>query len=113
VPVKVTNLSPMAMSNERAPFGLSYHLKTGDRALMKYDNPRTYFSAPLAPRDSRLFTVPVRVPEEPGKYELEFDIVWEGVLWMKDVRNPTAAVALTAVSEGGRAVHPRLGAALR
>lgn len=113
VPIKVTNLSPMALSNDRAPFGLSYHLKTGDHALMKYDNPRAYFSAPLAPRDSRLFTVPVRVPEEPGRYELEFDIVWEGVLWMKDVRNPTAAVALTVVSNSARAMLPRLGAATR
>jgi hypothetical protein len=40
------------------------------------------------------------VPDDPGQYELEFDIVWEGVLWMKDIRNPTAVVALTALANG-------------
>ena len=112
VPIKVTNLSRMALSCEHAPFGLSYHLRTADQALMKYDNPRTYFTVPLAPNDCRLLTVPVSVPDEPGRYELEFDIVWEGVLWMKNLRNPTATVSLTAVADGAVPRRARNGVAL-
>jgi hypothetical protein len=42
--------------------------------------------------------VPVQVPAAAGCYELEFDIVWEGVLWMKDRGNPTGRVQLTAIA---------------
>jgi hypothetical protein len=93
----------MALSYDSAPFGLSYHLRTADHALLKYDNDRVYFADALAPGTSRIVNVPVRVPAQPGRYELEFDIVWEGVLWMKDLRNPTASVVLTAVAEADEA----------
>jgi hypothetical protein len=43
--------------------------------------------------------VRVDVPDQPGTYALEFDIVWEGVSWMKDLGNPTAIVQLTASGE--------------
>jgi hypothetical protein len=42
------------------------------------------------------------VLDDPGQCELEFHIVWEGVLWMKDIRNPTAVVALTALANGAQ-----------
>ena len=98
VPVSVTNLSRLTLSCDNAPFGLSYHLFTAGRALLKFSNDRAYFTEPLVPGASRLVNVSVRVPVEPGQYHLEFDVVWEGVLWMKDTGNPTAAVALTAVA---------------
>ena len=100
VAIQVTNLSRISLSCENAPFGLSYHLRTAGHAMIEYNNPRAYFVDPLAPNASRVVHVPVRVPDEPGPYELEFDVVWEGVLWMKDIRNPTAVVALTAVADG-------------
>ena len=100
VAIQVTNTSRIALSCENAMFGLSYHLRTANHVLMEYDNPRAYFADPLAPNASRVVHVPVRVPDDPGQYELEFDIVWEGVLWMKDIRNPTAVVALTALASG-------------
>ena len=98
IPVHVTNLSRVPFSCDRVPFGLSYHLLTGGGALLTYDNPRTYFVEPLAPGASRTVAVPVVVPEDPGEYQLEFDIVWEGILWMKDRGNPTGRVRLDAVA---------------
>jgi hypothetical protein len=38
----------------------------------------------------------LNVDELPGNYDIEFDIVWEGVMWMKDRGNPTARVELPA-----------------
>jgi hypothetical protein len=96
VPVHVTNTSRIPLTHGSAPFGLSYHLLGADHALRQFDHPRAWFVEPLAPGASRTLDVPVRVPDEPGGYELEFDIVWEGVLWMKDRGNPTALVQLSA-----------------
>jgi hypothetical protein len=97
VPVQVTNLSRLPLSRGSAPFGLSYHVWSADRRWLRFDNPRTWFEEPLLPGDGRTFDVEVQVPETPGTYEIEFDIVWEGVLWLKDHGNPTARIALEAV----------------
>ena len=101
VPVHVTNLSRMPLGCDGSPFGLSYHLFTADHAPLQFDHERQWFREPLPPGRSRTIHVPVHVPQEPGRYELEFDIVWEGVLWMKDIRNPTAVVPLLAIGGPG------------
>ena len=103
IPVHVTNLSRIPLARGSSPFGLSYHLLSGDRRLLAFDHPRTWFDEPLLPGASRTMTVPVRVPDAPGPYQLEFDVVWEGVLWMKDRGNPTAIVDLSAVPGSTRA----------
>jgi predicted O-methyltransferase YrrM len=98
VPVHVTNLSRMPLSSGTSPFALSYHLWTSaDQRLLRFDNPRTWFTEPLMPGAARIVDVSVAVPDAPGVYEVEFDVVWEGVLWMKDHGNPTARVTLAAV----------------
>jgi Methyltransferase domain len=97
VAVHVTNLSRIPLAHGgSSPFGLSYHLLTGDQRLVRFDHPREWFTDPLLPGASRTLNVCVEVPSEPGSYQLEFDIVWEGVSWMKDLGNPTAIVPLTA-----------------
>ncbi len=108
VPVKVTNLSRVALSRGRAPFGLSYHLLSEGGALLEFDHPRQWFTEPLAPERARIIDVPIEVPEAAGRYELEFDIVWEGVLWLKDRGNPVGRVALTAVADAADPVAPEL-----
>lgn len=100
VPVQVTNLSQLPLAHGSSPFGLSYHVMTPDHQLLQFDHPREWFTEPLPPGASRTMHVRIEVPPEPGMYELEFDIVWEGVSWMKDLGNPTAFVQLTAI--GGR-----------
>ena len=101
VPVHVTNLSRLPLARGATPFGLSYHLWANDPRLSQFDNPRTWFDEPLAPGAGRTINVPVQVPAAPGLYDVEFDVVWEGVLWMKDDGNPTGRVRLAA-----RAPHP-------
>lgn len=98
VPVRVTNLSRIALTHGSSPFGLSYHLMTADRQLLRFDHARHWFTDPLPPGASRTVNVSVDVPDTPGTYELEFDIVWESVSWMKDLGNPTAVVQLTATA---------------
>ena len=98
VPVQVTNLSRIPFAGGGSPFGLSYHLLTHDHRLLEFDHSRQWFIDPLAPGASRTIDVPVQVPDEPGRYALEFDIVWEGVLWMKNHGNPTACIELAAVA---------------
>ena len=104
IPVQVTNLSDIAFAQGNAPFGLSYHLMTAEQVL-RFDHPRAWFSNPLPPGESRTLNVCVDVPHEPGAYQLEFDIVWEGVLWMKDLGNPTAVIQLTATGNYVAAAH--------
>jgi Methyltransferase domain len=98
IPVHVTNLSRIPLARGSSPFGLSYHLLTADHGLLRFDHAREWFTDPLSPGASRVVEVPIRVPDEPGCYEVEFDIVWEGVSWMKDLGNPTALVELTAIA---------------
>jgi hypothetical protein len=97
IPVHVTNLSRIPFAHGSSPFGLSYHLLTLEHGLLRFDHEREWFTDPLSPGASRVVDIVVRVPDEPGCYGLEFDIVWEGVSWMKDLGNPTALVELTAI----------------
>ena len=110
IPVRVTNLSRMPLAQGNSPFGLSYHLMTTERQVLRFDHPRVWFTNPLPPNDSRTLNVYVDVPQDPGTYQVEFDIVWEGVLWMKDLGNPTAIVTLTATGTGVDAVGPAAAA---
>jgi hypothetical protein len=105
--IQVTNLSRIPLALGSSPFGLSYHLWSADHRLLEFDHAREWFTHPLLPGASRTVHVVVDVPREPGQYKLEFDIVWEGVTWMKDRGNPTGMVQLTATAaEAGAA--PRL-----
>jgi hypothetical protein len=103
LPVQVTNLSRIPLAWGSSPFGLSYHLLTADHRLLQFDHAREWFTDPLLPGASRTVDLAVDVPREKGQYELEFDIVWEGVSWMKDLGNPTALVQLTAIGATGSA----------
>jgi hypothetical protein len=99
VPVHVTNLSRVPLARGTSPFALSYHLwSSADQRLLRFDNARTWFDEPLMPGAARTIDVPIAVPDAPGAYEVEFDIVWEGVLWMKDHGNATPRVRLSAVA---------------
>ena len=91
-----------------APFGLSYHLLSVDHQLLQYDNARQWFTEPLLPGDSRTIDVPVRVPAIPGSYQLEFDVVWEGVTWFKSQGNEAPRIALAAVEDAAPAPPPAL-----
>ncbi|MGH9646084.1 MAG: class I SAM-dependent methyltransferase [Bryobacteraceae bacterium] len=90
VEVKVENTSFEAFPAGEGVFGLSYH-------LLEHDNPRVWLSTSLAPRDNCFVRLAVTAPSKIGKYQIEIDLVWEGVMWFKDVGNPTAMVELSVV----------------
>jgi hypothetical protein len=97
VSVQVTNLSRFPMAMGVRPFALAYHLLTADHQLLGYDNARQWFTEPLLPGATRNVIVPVQVPMAPGSYALEFDVVWEGVTWLRAQGNAAPRIALDAV----------------
>jgi len=95
LPVKVENRSGTPFPHGKETFGLSYHLLASSGTMLKYDNKRSFFTAPLQPDADIIIELEVQAPNEPGSYQLELDLVWEGVSWFKEKGNPTCYVALT------------------
>jgi hypothetical protein len=87
IDVYVENTSSEAFPVGEGVFGLSYH-------LVDHDNPRVWLPTSLAPGEHCVLCMSVTAPIAPGKYQLEVDLVWEGVMWFKDVGNPTAIIPL-------------------
>jgi hypothetical protein len=92
--VSVRNESTIPFQWSDSPIGLSYHLNAADGKELSHDNARSFFSEPLLPGHERLVDLSIATPSAPGKYELEIDLVWEGVFWFKDRGSPTASVTL-------------------
>ena len=99
VPVRVANRSrmPFAAGAGEAPIGLSYHLLSGDGRDVRFNNARSYFWEPLAPDEERIVHMAVDVPEVQGDYEVEADIVWEGITWLKNQGLETPRLRLTVI----------------
>jgi hypothetical protein len=93
--VEIENVSSEIFPCGTQEFGLSYHLSTEEGALLRYDNDRSWILTPLQPGQRQQVTLNLTAPEERGEYVLELDLVWEQVMWFKDVHNPTAAVKLS------------------
>jgi hypothetical protein len=73
-------------------FGLSYHLLGEDGGLIRWDNPRKYIQRTLGPQEVVVSELAIDAPQQPGRYKLELDIVWEGVAWLKERGLATALV---------------------
>lgn len=94
VEVTITNKSDTQFPYGEGQFGLSYHLLSNSGEMVLYDNPRSYFRTALQPDASLTVNLPINVPNVPGYYVVELDLVWEGILWFKDNGNPTAKINL-------------------
>jgi hypothetical protein len=94
LPVTVENRSELPFPHGRATFGLSYHLLSNNGQLLKFDNERSYFEAPVAPGASVTVELNVQAPIACGIYLLELDLVWESMWWAKEKGNPTCTVEL-------------------
>ena len=77
-------------------FGITYHLQSSEGETLAHDNDRAWVLEPLASGAGARFDVPVKVPAEPGRYRLEFDAVWEGVMWLAEAGSPTVIAELEA-----------------
>jgi len=93
--VKITNKSDAEFPCGEGEFGLSYHLLSKGGKMVMFDNARSYFRSPIQPDKSVNIQLPIQVPNMPGHYVVELDLVWEGMLWFKENGNPTATIDLT------------------
>jgi len=95
VAVDVENVSKEPTPCGKGTFGLSYHLLSQAGEVLQHDNDRTWVEACIQPGEKRRMELALKSPAQPGKYGVELDFVWEGVMWFKDVANPTARLSLT------------------
>jgi hypothetical protein len=98
--VEVKNLSqhvwPSRGSN---PVRLAYHWLNQDGGAIVFDGERTLLSCDLGPGNEVLLKSSVRVPEFPGSYVLEFDMVQEFVSWFKDKGASTFRIGVSIAAE--------------
>ncbi len=97
LPVALTNTSPDVFPHGPGVFGLSYHLLTATGQTLRHDNARAYLPEPLAPGERAIITLIIDAPAERGDYQIEIDLIWEGVFWFRDIGNPTAFIPLAVV----------------
>ncbi|MDQ2948156.1 MAG: class I SAM-dependent methyltransferase [Acidobacteriota bacterium] len=94
LPVVVKNTSKETFPDGARVLGLSYHLLSEKGQTIRHDNPRSYLNAPLKRGEEVKLNLNVEAPATPGHYQLEVDLVWEGVMWFKDAGNPACLVEL-------------------
>jgi len=95
--VEIENDSPHCWpmcASSKVYFGLSYHLLSGDGALLVWDLPRTYFSrmrsgevAFIEPHQKIPCKLTIHAPTEPGCYIAQLDLVHEFVTWFSSNGN--------------------------
>jgi hypothetical protein len=73
---------------------LSYHLRTLDDTVLANEGLRTALPSDLGPERSVAFGARVALPDTPGRYLLEFDLVQEGVSWFAAHGSPSARVVI-------------------
>lgn len=95
LPVGVTNVSQESFPHGEWVLGLSYHLLSHEGGMLRHDHERAWFMEALAPGQTKTVDLTIEAPGDPGQYQIEVDLVWEGVMWFKDVGNATACVPLT------------------
>jgi|SRR5579871_305113 len=93
--VALTNNSGESFPAGKEVLGLSYHLLSEAGELLRHDNQRTWITTPISPGEMRTVDVQIQSPSASGRYLLEVDLVWEQVMWFKDIGNPTAFATLT------------------
>lgn len=94
LPVVVKNTSEESFPEEANVLGLSYHLQSPEGQTIQHDNVRTYLDGSLEPGQQQQVKLRIEAPQARGHYRLEIDLVWESVMWFKDVGNPTCLVSL-------------------
>jgi hypothetical protein len=99
--VQVSNTGLVAWgSSSTPPVLLSYHwLADGDGRVVAYEGERTEFPQFVNPGDTVAVQAYVRAPAAPGRYQLEWDVVQEGVLWFSTEQGaPPSAISRAEVT---------------
>jgi hypothetical protein len=100
VPVRLTNTGrfPWPAAGEH-PVRLSYHW--ADRAsaeILYFEGHRNALPGDVAAGQSVTVDAWVRAPDLPGVYDLQWDVVQEGVIWFSTVGSPVGPVPVTVTS---------------
>jgi hypothetical protein len=98
VPVVVKNTSQEVFPEGKNLLGLSYHLLSADGQTLQHDNARTHLRGALLPDQQVEVELKIEAPATQGRYQLEIDLVWEGVMWFKDTGNPVSLIDLDVSS---------------
>ncbi|MCM3877288.1 MAG: hypothetical protein NEA02_12845 [Thermoanaerobaculia bacterium] len=86
---------PAAAWNASGPVvNLAYHWRALDDSVLVNDGLRTPLPFDLGPERSVAFRASVALPETPGRYLLEFDLVQEGVGWFAAHGSPSARIVV-------------------
>ncbi len=83
------------VSDSQIPVFASYHLKQ-DGEMVSFDNVRTHLPGYVAPGTRVTLPLRVDVPETPGTYVLEVDLVHEAITWFAGRGGRTGTVTLVA-----------------
>jgi len=87
--IRVTNkgdrIWPSWRTDSKNPVGLGYHLLDKKSRCVRFDNnPRPYLEKDLLPGQSTSLAVQVKLPQKPGRYFIEFDLVQERAAWFSE-----------------------------
>lgn len=108
--VSVTNAGPHPWSQrETGPIGVGNHWLAG-HAMLIQDDGRAALPTDLAAGETCRVILPVTLPQEPGEYQLECDVVHEGISWFADRGSPPWKGSVRV--GGASVVHPSTGAAM-
>lgn len=93
VPLVVANTGSTAWeSGGKTPVFVSYHVLAAEKKAVRYENARFALPGRVAPGESAALEVTVKAPLEAGRYDLEFDLVAEGLAWFKDAGSKTLVI---------------------
>jgi hypothetical protein len=101
IPIAVTNTGRLAWdSAEDPPILVSYHwlAQSGER-VVAFNGARTAFDRLVEPGETATVHALVRAPHRPGAYQLEWDVLQEGLLWFSTEQGaPASTVSLATVT---------------
>lgn len=107
VDVVVTNDSPMYWSAPRDDgsyvLAIGDHWRTADGDVAVFDDGRAALPVDLSPGASCTAELLVQAPAQPGRYELEVDLVLEAVAWFAQRGSPTAKCPVLVTDRPGDA----------
>jgi hypothetical protein len=98
IPIRVTNLStrsfPAHATYGRRLVRLGAQLCAEDGTLINRDYERAWLPGHLPAGETVDIRMTVRAPETPGRYQLKFDLVSEGIDWFEKSGSPTTTRGL-------------------
>jgi len=93
VPVTITNVGTAVW--QPGVVNASYHLVTPSGAVFVWDGVRTKLAGPLDKGQGATVLLQVLLPAAAGTYELQVDLVQEGITWFSGQRIAPARMTLT------------------